>query len=294
LKSTGFELYKRLFPPDLQKKFWELKDRIKRIHIFSYEPWIPWEILRPWQQEEGGDHFLCEKYAFTRWYPGKPYNTMNAVNQIKNFEFVAPIQTIKTDDLHEYDSLKNLAKDYGFEIHVDYTPETVLTSLIKGGFNLIHFSAHGKFVPESPASSYILLDNNPANEQNETESRFELGFITGPQITKGFRTTNPLVFLNSCESGSQAYSLNGIGSWADSFIQAGAGAFLGTLWSVTDEAAFSFSTELYKILRFSQDIDLAHAVQQARNNLAKSSYPDPSRFAYTLYAPPDYRVRFGN
>ena len=170
----------------MKHKFWQLRDKIKRIHIFSEEPWIPWEILRPWKGEESDDHFLCEKYAFTRWRP-RGYNTKESVIHVKKMEFIIPFQTFKEEDpLKEYKAMKEFSTNASFDINVDYTPTTATMSLMKGEFDRIHISAHGKFVSEPVTSSYILLDNElNSNKRIKEESKFELDTIARSVYYKG-------------------------------------------------------------------------------------------------------------
>ena len=44
----------------------------------------------------------------------------------------------------------------------------------------------------------------------------------------------PLVVINACQVGRQGYSLTGNGGFAQAFLRAGAGAFIGTLWAIGD------------------------------------------------------------
>jgi CHAT domain-containing protein len=54
-----------------------------------------------------------------------------------------------------------------------------------------------------------------------------------------FRQAKPIIILNTCQSGVQGFSLAEIWSWATQFLDAGASAFIGTLWRVSDKTAFS-------------------------------------------------------
>ncbi len=53
----------------------------------------------------------------------------------------------------------------------------------------------------------------------------------------------PLVFLNSCQIGAGGIALTDIGGWARQFLAAGAGAFIGAQWDISDHTAFSFATD---------------------------------------------------
>jgi hypothetical protein len=72
MKAKGRSLYKELFSDELKKFYWQNKDRIKSFQVITKDPWIPWEIIRPWDADAGiEDSFLCEHYAFSRCVAGK-------------------------------------------------------------------------------------------------------------------------------------------------------------------------------------------------------------------------------
>jgi hypothetical protein len=104
LSKKGLNLYESLFPNEVKDRYWNIKDKIRSIHIFSAEPWIPWEILKPWKDTDGGEYFLCEQYSFTR-RPIKPYNNYDKFAdqgfQIKRVEVVVPSDTKLTNALNE-------------------------------------------------------------------------------------------------------------------------------------------------------------------------------------------------
>jgi hypothetical protein len=95
IKAKGMSLYGELFPSSLKQLYWEKHDQIKSIRVISKEPWIPWEIIKPWRKLENGsideDQFLSENYAFSRWVVGKTERTRKKI--IKNMKIVVPNDT---------------------------------------------------------------------------------------------------------------------------------------------------------------------------------------------------------
>jgi CHAT domain-containing protein len=90
----------------------------------------------------------------------------------------------------------------------------------------------------------------------------------------------PLIFINACRSALGVASYNRLDSWAEKFLRAGAGAFIGSLWAVSDGAAREFAMELYRRLQSGQA--LGAAVMSART--AAASLPgDPTWLAYAAY-----------
>lgn len=91
-----------------------------------------------------------------------------------------------------------------------------------------------------------------------------------------------MVFLNACQAGRAGYKLTGIGGFAQAFLKGGAGAFVGTLWSVGDEPAFSFGQAFYDALLGGKDI--SEATLLARD--AARTAGDATWLAYAVYVHP--------
>jgi len=278
LMSKGRDLYDKLFPPELKEIYWNFHDKIKSIRIISEEPWVPWEILKPWQRVNGKiqeDGFLCEQYSFSRWLEGKP---IKEKNQIKTVKVVVPSDTNLDGALEEFDWIHNFASKVGLVVTRDSSFKEVISSLKNGGFDLLHFSTHGIYNKTySNQSSIILEDGYGLKPEN----------INGPLMA--FGESNPLVILNACQTGQQGFSLTGIGSWAKQFLEAGASGFIGTLWSVSDSTALRFTENLYQKLSSGSTLD--KAVRDARN--AAREEGDPSWLAYTLYTQPNSKIKLG-
>jgi CHAT domain-containing protein len=285
LSNKGLNLYEFLFPTVVKDMYWDIKNKIKSIHIFSDEPWIPWEILKPWKDTDGGDYFLCEQYSFTRW-PIRPYNNYvqyaNHGFQINKAEVVIPSNTKLANTKKEYDLISGFGIKNGFIVNENKSMDKLLNVLDSGNFELLHISAHGKYDHDDPLLSYISIEDGRADFKAES--------IVGPRITQTFKKTNPIVFLNACQSGSQGHFLTGIGGWAQQFIKVGASAFIGTLWSVSDTEACQFTERLYSQL--SEPIKLSEAVQKTRT--ASRNPGDVSHLAYVLFAPPNLSVNFSH
>jgi CHAT domain len=90
--------------------------------------------------------------------------------------------------------------------------------------------------------------------------------------------------LNSCDTGDGGFYLTNLGGWAHDFLDAGAGAFLGTLWPVNDRIAREFAKDFYR--RFLSGYSIAEALLQARLHVRDLIPGDPSWLAYTVFAHP--------
>ncbi|MGH9981263.1 MAG: CHAT domain-containing protein [Nitrososphaeraceae archaeon] len=278
IMDIGMSLYEELFPESLKKLYWEKRDRIKSIRIISKEPWIPWEIIKPWRQLENGvgeeDEFLCERYAFSRWI-GK---TERFKEKIKSIKVIVPEDTNLNAAIKERSWIEEFAKSKNIKIATDSSYDQVINTLeTEKEIDILHFSTHGQSDKQNPLLSAIELEGNKILRPKN---------LVGKAVT--FGQSHPIVILNACQTGSQGFSLTGIQGWATKFLEAGASIFIGTLWSVNDETAFNFVTEFYNQL--ASGTSLGESVKNARNKSKKEG--DTSWLAYQLYGHPNCTIKF--
>ena len=278
LESIGRELFDHLFPRELKEFYWKHKNEIKTIQIFSSEPWIPWEIIKPYDDEGNRTSgFLAEDHAVTRWISSVKRKKSPT---IKSIRVVLPKDTNLLSAIDEADFIKDFYKEQfqnGTDFKIDSSLKDVQKSLKEGDFDIWHFVTHGEFNEKMPNASAIILEEGKI---------FQPRHLAGINLQR-----NPLVILNACQTANQDFFLTGISGWANSFIKnAKAFAFIGTLWSVDDKTAFEFTKALYQ--RLLENIPLDKAVMLARNAAKNSG--DPSWLAYSLYAPPNTVIQIGN
>jgi hypothetical protein len=278
MRRKGNALYDELFPPALKNLYWEKRDRIKSIRVISKEPWIPWEIIKPWRDVEGGnieeDEFLCERFSFARWLMGEPERIKTKLRTIK---VIVPSGSNLPSALDELHWIIQFGNSAGMHVSIDSSYEQVNKTLEQGGFDILHFITHGKFNAENPLFSAMMLEKGILLRADD---------IGG--TSRKFGKTNPVIILNACQTGSQGFSLTGIQSWATRFIDSGASVFIGTLWSVSDDIAIKFIQILYD--EFSKGATLGEAVRSARISCKASG--DPSWLAYQLYGHPNSKMNF--
>lgn len=281
LRAQGVELYRSFISgTKLDNIIWNNFDNIKSVQVISNEPWIPWEMLKPFHEYESEDGrsrkvveapFFCEKFAFSRWIYGNPTVPKDRLNKVN---VIAPKDINLDGSKQESEWIENFSKAIKFDLSMTSGFEEVMALLQNGGYDLLHFSTHGIFNEEDPQASKILLENKSFLQPNN---------ITG--INAAFGNSNPLVILNTCQSGAQEFYLTGLGGWVQEFLSAHVSTFIGTMWSVTDAAAFVFTRELYQLL--SKGITMDEAVRLAREAIKKEFPADPSWLAYTLYCTPN-------
>lgn len=154
---------------------------------------------------------------------------------------------------------------------------TPLLDLIRNGeFGLLHFACHNRY--DSGSGSSITLDNR----------QFTPTHLTTAAISHILTRSEPIVFINACRSAGANPTYNRLDGWASKFLEAGAGAFIGSMWAVSDGAAREFAQELYGQLQ--RGSSLGEAVTRARK-VAASQPDDPTWLAYSVYGDPRATVR---
>ncbi len=289
LKRKGANLFENLLPPDLQALLWSLRDQIKTVQVQSQEAWIPWEMLRLQGKEDGRiveGPFLCEAFEMTRWMleiPRVPELSL------KNVGYVIPSypgRLALTYASHERDYMKSLSGG-GREVNaITPTYHGVTDALSAGEYDGVHFSGHGLFEKKDPDRSIIALEECKVGADGRI-SYEELSPEDISGIMKNCGVSKPLVFWNACQTGQAGLSLTGVGGWARRFINAGAGCFIGSHWSVYDEAAFKFAKAVYDNLLGGKTVGAA--VKAAREAIRPMK--DPTWLAYTVFADPLAKVR---
>ncbi|MEZ4624728.1 MAG: hypothetical protein R2843_08065 [Thermomicrobiales bacterium] len=73
LEGFGLELGKMLFPEELVEELWDHRESIGPIHLRSFEPYVPWELVRLWNPSKRSktpdDRFLGQ-YDLVRHFSG--------------------------------------------------------------------------------------------------------------------------------------------------------------------------------------------------------------------------------
>ena len=165
---------------------------------------------------------------------------------------------------------------------------------VPGSFDLLHFASHGLARDNSVSNALLLLEGR-------LETVIENGKPTKKYIEATLNTTtakhygnlrvkgenSSFIVLNACQSGRGAYTLTGLGGFAEAFLTAGAAAFVGTLWNVYDRPARQFTQALYASLL--EGASLAEAVVKAREEARVAN--DATWLAYVVYGNPHLTIK---
>lgn len=277
IEEIGMSLYDEIFHDERARNaFWDNREKITSIRVFSKEPWIPWELIKPHGDVDGKpeeDVFFCER-IFSRWMTQTPPNPKQ---ELRTITLVVPSNTGLSGAQNERLFIEEFARDNGLPQPKNVSKfSDVLTSLQAGGFDILHFCTHGRYKKE----------NSQFSELDITDTSLTPVTITGR--AKTFGVSHPLVILNACQLGQQGFSLTGIGGWAKAVLGAGASAFIGAMWEVADDTAFKFTQYLYT--KLAEGTSLDEAVRFARINSRTKG--DPTWLAYTLYSASSETVKF--
>jgi CHAT domain-containing protein len=154
-----------------------------------------------------------------------------------------------------------------------------------GSFDVLHFACHGEAASDNIGNAQIVLGDRIEAQAyvNTFLSATTVEQFANLRMSGGGQ---PVVVLNACQLGRSGYRLTGIGGFAEAFLRAGAGLFVGALWSVGDLPARNFTEEFYKQLKAGNTI--AEAAVSAREK--SRSVGDATWLAYVVYGHPHGRI----
>lgn len=262
-----------------REKLWDLREKITTIYVLTDVPWIPWELLKLYSRKENKNGpFLAEKYAITRWLVNNSEpNGLNPCLDLKLDNIALVMQKSSglsriEDERKFFEGLKNDKRNVEeIEPYVD----EISKALSKGTYDGWFFSGHGEFNPANPDRSKFILGND----------EFLPMYLSG--LARRFGEAHPIVFMSACETGKLGSAWSGNGGWASAFTGNGAGAFIGTMWKVSDSNAAKFTKAFYTHLLKKEQIGVA--AMKARNEI--KSPDDPSWLAYAVFAAPEASLK---
>jgi hypothetical protein len=286
LFSLGHQLWRELFPPDLRHAYRDIRRFVKTWLLVSDEPWIPWELIKPFDDSTRDDviddDFLALRFELTRWLAGEKVPALEI-----GVHRLATIRTAEglPQSGEELSFLTDLAARVGIEPvpQAPVSADDLLGFLETGSVEALHFLGHGRFMAESANDSPIPLPDG---------SLFRPGDLEGPLATR-IGQARPLVVLNVCWGAQQGWSPTRNGGWAARWVGvAGCGAFVSPLWCVRDKASLAFTRTFYGAL--ARGATLGQAGLEARQHIRETQSGDPAALAYIVYGHPNARVLFGD
>lgn len=279
LENVGNDLWRELIPENLKRKYWELPPDIHSLLITSDEPWIPWEIVKPFKFKNNGGveqyPFWCEKFAMSRWLSGP-----GTVEKLPA-KLVIPVAPTKTNLPCVEDEITFLQNLENLRLGISSIPPICSVSELDNyiqepKFSILHFACHGMFDNTSPNYSTISL-NDGSLRPSDIRLNFSNIYL------------RPLIFINACHSGRSGFSFTKIGGWAERFVNSRVGVFIGTMWEVSDEHALRFAKTFYTAL-LSENLTVSQAFLRSRLTIREEAPHNSTWLAYSLYADPEARI----
>jgi hypothetical protein len=288
LREFGGQLLEQLIPDKLQEILWVNRKRFTSIQVLATEPFIPWELVhlrqpgRPLPRET---RFLGQM-GLVRWLYDSGWPPERLQVRPTRARYVIPDYPDRRYALPDAQAEGTfLEKAFGATAVVPQpTPVRELLST-KGAFDLLHFAGHGAAETEAITEARLLLQGR-IEDGRYIEAPLTTTTVNTRANLRGADGSRPLVVLNACQAGRLGYGLTGIGGFAQAFLNGGAGAFVGTQWSVGDVPARVFTETFYTKLLEGRTV--AEATVASREQARADG--DATWLAYAVYAHPHARL----
>ncbi|GAK61318.1 hypothetical protein U27_01218 [Candidatus Vecturithrix granuli] len=292
LKGLGRELYQKFAPPAFKNAFWTLKDKLgdefDSIQIFTNDPTLPWELMRPVRPNDSDEQdFLGITFCIARWHvsqgvmplesppPQIPLETLFVISPEYTGDMALPGVTVELEALQQME---------GFQ-HVNGRFEA-LQSLFAGAKlkpGIIHYAGHGMVEENIPdVKDYAMY-----LEDGSLDVMTWRGLVSGRKLSDD--QAYPLFFFNACDLGQASYIANFVDGWAPAVLESGASGYIGGLWPLSDQGAAAFAVRFYELLTENLawgSVNVADILRQTRAQVYE--YGDPTFLAYVYYGYPNF------
>jgi hypothetical protein len=286
-QQLGTTLCRELIAPDVAAVLWPLRKRIKLVQIVTWEPYIPWELVRLQDPVSGkiDDRFLCE-YGLVRTlsdhFPIKELRLSNWAYLVANFPSKTYPPIGAELDYFTRNEPQNLPARGITPRPIPATRDAFYSALANCGFDVLHISCHAEASEQSIEEARLIIGEEPDPGGQGTRL---VEVSPDPESAPAFKAQRPLVFLNACETGRTGPVLTAWGGWPNVFMRAGAAAFVGAAWAVRDKPAAAFSTAFYNALFDGKTLsEAADAARAAAKKFGESSW-----LAFKVYGHPRAR-----
>jgi len=287
LQDRGAQLFDELFPRELRELLWQYRTHLDNFLLLADEPFIPWELvhLKAPSGRRGRTPMFLGQLGLVRWqFAGFPRRTLRA--RTGRVWSLCPAYPDSPSVLVESQAEAEYLAQH-FSAHAAVGTEAGLTSLLhRGRFDLLHFSGHGFTDPADVQSAKIVLAGEVGAGGTVAPRYLTATTVAQNAHLRAADGGGPLIVVNACQTGRGGEQLSSFGGFAKAFLDAGAAAYVSTLWSVREVPAREFVETLYD--RLVAGDTMAVATRAARE--AARGAGDASWLAYVVYARPDARL----
>ncbi len=292
LKGAGRELFDAS-PKVFQQSLWDLIDsrhEIKKIAIVSQEPFIPWELMRPYRMVRGKRQqrdALGTEFSVGRWPTTDGTSPSQKIPLLDSFvvapTYVPPLAFARAEAQLVLDC-------FAGEMITPADFDGIQQKLGGQGRSLIHFVCHGQD-EETEAEVIRSADKRTRNrvqiirlENGQTLNSMQILGMAG--VDTIFEEKHPFVFLNACEIGRTTPALVGVGGFAKAFLDLGASAVIAPLWSVKDTIAHEIAETFYKRVMAEPNTPFAEILRDLRQKAYLPGRAEDTYAAYCFYGDP--------
>jgi hypothetical protein len=291
LSTFGHKLYAELFSAEMRAAYRRFRLKVKTIQIYSDEPWIPWELVKPYDASDPeaiiDDEFFCLKFQLTRWLTGGLEGPATRIS-------LERLATVDAGSASSWKPVERTAQECELvstlaeqctrfsESSPPYASLSALLSLFQEArVDLLHCVGPGEFNTNEPDTSRILFNI----KENDA---LRPSHLSGPFRTS-IRRHRPLVFLHSEEAGRLGWSLSELGGWPARWVKdCCCGAFVAPLTEVDRDLAIVFVEAFYGALKNGETFGVA--TQTARQKVWAKAPANPAWCTYVIYAHPNGRL----
>jgi CHAT domain len=276
-KGFGGDLYDHYAPALFKKAFWMLVDargqQFHTIQIYSDNPDIPWELMRPIRQNRTDRQtFLGMNYSVARWHmtDGLQEKPPMSETMAKMFVIAPHYKGARTLDA-EATETEALAQMDGYS-PVKGNLDALRFLFRESPQGIVHFAGHGQ-LNMTRGDYEILL------EDGELDTTYWKG------MAQDHPSNHPFFFFNACDVGQAKLSGNFIDGWGPAVLAKGASGYIGALFPVDDQVAAQFSVRFYQLLQDqmrSGPADVSATLERTRREIYDKT-KNPTALAYVLY-----------
>lgn len=291
LRGFGRQLYTQFAPAPFKEAYWKLRDQLgsnfRTLQIFTDDPTLPWELMRPTRADGSGEEdFLGLQLSVARWHLSQDTAQLERPPQLLGLRTIAVVAPRYTGAqslpalVAELQSMKGLP---GYAT-VDGDLKGLRKLAQDPPKGIVHFAGHGVVSAEGVPEFRILLEDGP------------LDLMTWRGFTTDHPKEHPLYFFNACEVGQSKRVANFVDGWAPAVLRGGASGYIGALWPVSDQVAGRFAASFYQRINDSLGrgyARVADVLTETRTEVYRQT-GDPTALGYVFYGDPNlffYRSR---
>jgi hypothetical protein len=249
----------------------------KSILVVSEERDIPWELMIPGRKDPRPLGVLA---SVARWFDSTPLRAPRS--PLTDARVVVGHHDPPSKPLKKADEEASFVCDrIGGSVIPGATATKIEATIMRWDGTLLHFVCHG----ENGIPQALLLDGK--GKLTSTQVDGMLG------LESRWSESAPVVFLNACEVGRSTPSLAGVGGFARSWANAGAGAVVAPLWSVRDSIAHKVAMTFYEAVMAEPMTPYARIVRDIRALAYDQAGGEDTYAAYCFFGSPTAAAQMG-